>query len=115
LDEASVFIAPRGCERQFGTVERALSVEHFEIGRRYAFITKSGYADGFLQINNAILLAQSHLMKFFITYECIGDVSKRLLDGLLVRNESLLVFDSARRRLPFSAPPVKMGWLTCAP
>ncbi len=48
LDEASVFIAPRGCKRQFCTVKRPLSVEHFEIGRCAAFVAKGGNADRLL-------------------------------------------------------------------
>jgi len=52
LDEASVFIAPRGCKRQFRTVKRPLSVEHFEIGRCAAFVAQGGNADRLLQVRH---------------------------------------------------------------
>src|SRR3984957_7991677 len=101
LDEASVFIAARRCERQFCTVKRPLSVEHFEIGRGATFIAKSGNADGFLQISHTILLAHSHLMKFFITDERVGNIPKGFLDRLLVCDESLFVFRLGQMQIPF--------------
>src|SRR5580700_10598363 len=92
LDEASVFVSPRGCERQFCPVKRPLSVEHFEIGRCAAFVAQGGNADGFLQISDTILLAHSHLMKLFVTDERVGNISESLLDRFSVCDESLLVF-----------------------
>ena len=92
LDETSVFVAPRGCERQFCAVKRPLSIKDFEIGRCAAFIAKGGNADGFFQIGDTILLAYSHLMKFFVPDERVGNISKGSLDRLSVCDEILLVF-----------------------
>jgi hypothetical protein len=101
LHQASVFIAARSSKRQFCAVERALSIQHFEISRRAAFVAKRGNADGFLQISDTILLAHSHLMKFFITNQRIGNISKGLLDRLLVCDESLFVFRLSQMQVAF--------------
>jgi hypothetical protein len=66
LDQASVFIGPRRCERQFGAVKRPLSVEYFEVCRRAAFVAKRGNADGFLEISDTILL--SHSLYWLLVY-----------------------------------------------
>src|SRR5580692_7501161 len=101
LDEASVFIAPRGCKRQFRAVKRPLSVEHFEIGRCAAFVAKGGNADRLLQVRHCILLACPDLMKFFVTDERIGNISKGLLDRLSVCDQSLLVFRLSQMQIAF--------------
>src|SRR5579859_711297 len=66
LDQASIFISPRSCERQFRSVKRPLAVKNFEIGRRATLVAKRGDADSFLQIRNAILLACPYLMQFLV-------------------------------------------------
>ncbi len=96
-----IFIAPRGCERQFCAVKRPLSVEYFEIGRCAAFVAKGGNADGFLQIGDRILLARPDLMKFLVTDERVRNVSKSVLDRFPVADQSLLVFGLSQMQIAF--------------
>src|SRR5579863_632642 len=92
LDEAAIFIAPRRRQRKFGTEERPLTIEHFQVGGRAASVPKGGNADGLLQIGHRILLASSNLMQFFVADESVGDFSKCALDRLSVADQSLLLF-----------------------
>jgi hypothetical protein len=60
--------------------------------RRAPRVAKVGNANRFLQIRYRLLLAGSDLMKFLVTDERVGDISKGLLDRLSVGDQSLLVF-----------------------
>jgi hypothetical protein len=68
-----------------------LAIENFEVSRGPALVTHGGEADGFLQVSNGILLANTDLMEFLIANERIGHVAEGALNGLPVRDQNLLV------------------------
>src|SRR5271168_3763194 len=81
------------CVRQskFCVKERPLAVQHFEISGGAASVAQDGEADRLRQVSYGLLLANSHLTEFLISDQAIGHISEGVLDGLLVRNQSLLV------------------------
>lgn len=101
LHKALVFVTPGLCQRQLRGVERALSIQHFEIVCRATLVSIDGEADGLLQISDRVLLAKSHLMELLITNQRIGNISKRMLNRLPVSDECLLMRRFSRSQIAF--------------
>ncbi len=91
LHETLVLGAARLRQSEFRGKERPLAIENFEVSRGPALVTHGGEADGFLQVSNGILLANTDLMEFLIANERIGHVAEGALNGLPVRDQDLLV------------------------
>src|SRR6266436_935199 len=91
LHETLVLGAARLCKREFSRKERPLPVQHFEIRCRPSLVAQVGKAHGFLQVLDGVLLANPHLMEFLVTDQRIGHIAERALNGLPVRNQSLLL------------------------
>src|SRR5580704_1786956 len=91
LHEAFVLVASRLRQCEFSGKERTLAVQHFQISCRAAAVTHIRKAYGLLQIRNRLFLPHANLMIFLISDQRIGYISKCALDGLLVREQSLLV------------------------
>ncbi len=104
LHQTLILVSARLGERQLLGIQRSLAIQHFKIGRRTAFVAHVRQADRLLQIRDAILQAQSHLMQLLIADERIGDVAESSLNGLPVSDQGLLVLaiqpgaDSRARR-----------------
>jgi hypothetical protein len=58
-------------------IERPLTVQHFEIGRRTSPVTHGVESNRLLQISYRLLLANPDLMEFLIADQRIRDVSER--------------------------------------
>src|SRR5207253_10893348 len=64
---------------------------------------------GFLQVLDGIFLADPHLMEFFVADQRIGHVAERALNGLPVRNQSLLVLRLGHLQIPAKSAPREDG------
>src|SRR5258708_27124467 len=91
LHETMLLVATRLRQSEFRGKERPLAVEHVEIGGRAALVAQDGEADRLRQVAYGLLLANSHLVQFLISDQCVGHIAESVLNGLLVGNQSLLV------------------------
>src|SRR6266567_1262868 len=96
-------------EREFSGKKRSLPIQHFEISCRTSLVTHFGKANGFLQVLDGILLANPHLMEFFVADQRVGYIAERPLNGLAVRNQSLLMLRLGRAQISAKRSPRKNG------
>src|SRR5262249_43106620 len=103
----SVFVAAGRGQCQFGRIERALSVQDFEVGRGSTLVTKRGDAHGLLKVGYRVLLAHPDLMELFVADQGVGDVAESTLDGLPVGDERLLVLRLGESKISAQASACK--------
>src|SRR5258708_12918325 len=107
LHETMLLVATRLRQSEFRGKERPLAVEHVEIGGRAALVAQDGEADRLRQVAYGLLLANSHLVQFLISDQCVRHIAESVLNGLLVGNQSLLVLRLAPMQVPAKSPTPK--------
>src|SRR6267143_5770049 len=87
LHKTLVLNATRFREGEFRGKERALAVQDFEISGGASLVTHFGQANGFLQVLDSVLLANSDLMQFLVADQSIGYVPEGALNRLPVSDQ----------------------------
>src|SRR5258706_5414490 len=91
LHETLILVASRLCQSELRVEERSLPVQHFEICSGAALVARDGETDRLFQIRHQLFLLNSYLMEFLVGDQGVRHISEGTLNGLFVRNQSLLV------------------------
>lgn len=100
LHQALILLASRLRQSEFRVIERSLAVEYLEISRSAALVAHDGKADRLFQVRDELLLLNSNLMEFLVCDQRIGHISEGALNGLLIRDECLLVLRFREMQIP---------------
>ncbi len=111
LHQALVLVASRLGKSKLGTKQRSLPIEDLEIGGDTSTIAHQGRVDGILQIFNCCLLRDADFMNLLITDQCIGDIAKRQLNGLLICDQFLPMLRLRQFQIPAESA-ARENWLS---
>src|ERR1700687_2373751 len=109
LHETLVLSAARLRECEFRGKERALAVQDFEISGGASLVTHFGQPNGFLQVLDRVLLANSDLMQFLVTDQRIGHVPEGALNRLPVSDQGGFMLRFRKPQISAKSSPRENG------